>query len=170
MDSKVYLVPGAKHDVSRILLARPEAAAQARRTLVGLALPESTREALTLIVSELVGNAVRHAGLSASDPIRVQLTNGATTVRLAVHDGGPGFTSSPSPRPDDALATAGRGLLIVAALSESWGVEREPDGCTVWCEIAAGEQPVAEVDRVVTSRYVHELAMDLARGGAPTSA
>ena len=42
-DSKLDVVPGANHDVSRTLLARPEAAAEARRALSGLALPTVTR-------------------------------------------------------------------------------------------------------------------------------
>jgi anti-sigma regulatory factor (Ser/Thr protein kinase) len=74
---------------------RPEAAAEARRALVGLALPKITREDLALLVSELVTNAVRHAGLSPRAPIEVRVKNGSGGVRLAVHDPGPGFTFRP---------------------------------------------------------------------------
>jgi anti-sigma regulatory factor (Ser/Thr protein kinase) len=134
-DEKIAIVPGSVHDVSCTLPARPAAAAQARRAFAFLALPEITREDLALLVSELVTNAVRHAGLSSGDPIDVKLVNGGRTVRLAVHDGGGGFTFSPA-RDDGPPAAGGRGLAIVDALSANWGVDRDGAGCTVWCELA----------------------------------
>jgi anti-sigma regulatory factor (Ser/Thr protein kinase) len=150
-----YVTPGSKHDVSRTFAARPEAAAEARRTLVGLALPECTRSDLALLVTELVTNSVRHAGLSAADPVRVEVTNGSGRLRLAVHDGGDGFF--PSPGPVDPLAGGGQGLAIVASVSDTWGVECDRDGCTVWCEVAVPEDPAAVVDREVMARLaVHE--------------
>src|SRR5213079_1356490 len=42
--SKLVVVPGAKHNLSRTLRAQPQAAAEARRAVVALALPEPTRE------------------------------------------------------------------------------------------------------------------------------
>src|SRR5436309_4295969 len=85
-DAKLYVVPGATHNVSCIVRARPEGAAEARRALVGLPFPEITREDLALLVSELVTNSIRHAGLTGGDPIGVSLINGAGRARLAVHD------------------------------------------------------------------------------------
>jgi hypothetical protein len=75
----------------------------------------------------------------------VELTNGSGTVRLAVHDGGDGF--SPSVGPLDPPAVGGQGLAIVAALAETWGVERHRGGCTVWCELSVPEEPAATLDR-----------------------
>ena len=144
-DAKVYVVPGAKHDVSCTVLTRPEAAAEARRALVGLPLPEITRENLALLVSELVTNSVRHAGLLAGDLIGVRVNNGTSRVRLAVHDGGHGFAFT-SPDSDGPLVAGGRGLLIVAALSEDWGVDCDPGGCTVWCDLAVDEQAPGVVE------------------------
>jgi two-component sensor histidine kinase len=154
--SKLDVVPGATGDVSRHLLPRPEAAAAARRALVGLALPTVTRENLALLVTELVANSVRHAELRADDFIHVGLTAGSDTVRLSVHDGGHGFVSEPPDR-SDPLTPGGRGLVIVDALSETWGVDSDAQGCTVWCELAVEERPpAAEVG------HVHELALALA--------
>jgi anti-sigma regulatory factor (Ser/Thr protein kinase) len=141
--SEIHVVPGAKHDVSRSLVARPEAAAEARRVLLALALPEATREDLALIVTELVTNAVLHAGLSGADRVEVSLTNGAGSVRLEVHDPGPGF-KCPSPPSLDSIVAGGRGLVIVAALSDSWGIDCGDGGCTVWCRVPVDE-PVAAV-------------------------
>jgi anti-sigma regulatory factor (Ser/Thr protein kinase) len=137
-ERKLHIVPGAKHDVSYEVLARPEAAAEARHALVGLALPESTRHTLALLVSELVTNSVRHAGLSGSDPIQVDVTNGRADVRATVHDGGPGFTRS-SAGSSDPLEPGGQGLVIIDALSDAWGVDCDDDGCTVWCQFALPE-------------------------------
>jgi anti-sigma regulatory factor (Ser/Thr protein kinase) len=137
-DAKLYVVPGAKHNVSCVVLARPEAAGEARRALVTLPFPEVTREDLALLVSELVTNSVRHAGLSARDAIGVSLVNGAGRARLAVRDGGDGFTPSLSAWNGPDVA-GGRGLGIVDALSEAWGVKCDPEGCTVWCEVAVDD-------------------------------
>jgi anti-sigma regulatory factor (Ser/Thr protein kinase) len=157
-DSRLYLVAGATYDVSRTLVARPEAAADARRLLVGLALPELTRENLALLVTELVTNAVQHAGLAASDPVRVRVNNRPGGVRLAVHDGGTGFTLAALDDHDPLLA-GGRGLSIVAALSDAWGVDCGPSGCTVWCDVDVEEQAV---EPLVTTGHLHEMAVELA--------
>jgi anti-sigma regulatory factor (Ser/Thr protein kinase) len=135
-DSKLDIVPGVSHDVSCTVLARPEAPREARRALVGLALPEETREHLALLVSELVTNSLRHAGLSGRDRIGVEVVNDSDAVRLEVHDGGDGFAFSPAVEYEGPPVPDGRGLAIVAALSKHWGVDCERDGCTVWCEVA----------------------------------
>ena len=44
--------------------------------------------------------------------------------------GGPGFDPQ-------ANGHAGFGLAIVAAVADEWGVEQQPDGCTVWCALTA---------------------------------
>lgn len=145
-DSKLYLVPGARRDLGCSFSVRPQAAAEARRALVGLALPAPTRETLALVVSELVSNAVRHAGLFAGDAIRLRITNGDGRVRVEVHDRGHGFKA---PTADaDPLTPGGQGLVIVAAVSEAWGVGYDDDGCTVWAEVAVDEVPLADPELV----------------------
>ena len=158
--SKLVVVPGAKHNLSRALRAQPQAAAEARRAVVALALPEPTRERLSLVVSELVTNCVTHAGLTARDTVDLHVDNGGRHVRVAVHDRGPGFTP---PEPSaDPLAVGGRGLVITAALSESWGVDCDEHGCTVWCDIPAGNEPPAAIGRDLTTGHVAELALEVA--------
>ena len=117
------------------MLARPQAAAEARGALVGLALPDDTHHTLALLVTELVTNSVRHAGMSAGDSIAVDVSNGSTDVRVSVHDTGPGFASS-SVGSSDPLQPGGQGFVIVDALCDTWGVECDTRGCTVWCEFA----------------------------------
>jgi anti-sigma regulatory factor (Ser/Thr protein kinase) len=147
--------------MARALRARPQAAADARRAIAGLALSQATRETLALLVTELVTNAIRHAGLRPGDPIDVQTSDtGDHRVRLAVHDSGKGF-EPPSLDDHEPLAGGGRGLLIVSALSERWGVDRDDAGCTVWCEVAP--QPPGAIEHEATTRYLSELAVQLAR-------
>src|SRR4051794_35218173 len=85
-DSKLVVVPGAKHNLSRKLRARPYAAAEARRAVVTLALPGPTRETLALVVSELVTNSILHAGLTAEDTVDLHVDNGGPRVTVTVHD------------------------------------------------------------------------------------
>jgi serine/threonine-protein kinase RsbW len=144
--SRLDGAPGAKYDVTRVLRARPEAAAEARGAVSALPLSETSRETVALIVSELATNSIRHAQLSPDDAIELHLGNGDGEVRVAVHDGGGGF--SPPTAPADPLAIGGRGLAIVAALSTAWGVVCDGDGCTVWCEVAVDDGPTADAGRV----------------------
>jgi anti-sigma regulatory factor (Ser/Thr protein kinase) len=82
-----------------------------------------------LVASELATNAVKHAG----SPFRVSLSMRADATRVAVRD-----TSFDPPRRVDRNVTAfgGRGIDLVAAVSDSWGVQAESDGKTVWALIA----------------------------------
>jgi anti-sigma regulatory factor (Ser/Thr protein kinase) len=167
-DSKVYPAPGARRSVTRVFPAQPAAVGKARRTVVGLPVNQATRDTLSLLVSELVTNAIRHAGLASVDPITVQISTHDDRVRVAVHDGGPGFT----PRANDGGdldATGGRGCTIVAALSDAWGVEHDLGGCTVWCELR-GTPPPPWTSKVMDA-YVGELAIQMAAppGSAATA-
>lgn len=122
----------------RRLPSRPGAAPEARRAIEGLGLPEEERDKLALIASELVTNAVRHAGGAQHDPasldrsIDLVLTRTDASTRLAVRDEGSGFTPPEEPRrtPDGGL-----GFVIVEALTDAWGVICHDCGCTVWCTL-----------------------------------
>ena len=83
----------------------------------------------TLLASELATNCALHAGTEFA--LRVTLESGA--VRLEVTDRSPRL---PQPRAFRSQATTGRGLQLVAALAESWGVEPLVDGKTVWARLA----------------------------------
>ncbi|MFE9769981.1 ATP-binding protein [Streptomyces sp. NPDC005808] len=81
-----------------------------------------------LCVSELATNALVH-GVPPGRGFRLVLRYGGGVLRAEVHDSGGGV-----PRIVDVADEGGRGLLLVAALSDKWGVgEREP-GKAVWCE------------------------------------
>ncbi len=69
---------------------------------------------VSLVATELVTNALRHAGT----PAQVCLTKIAQSLLLTVTDGS---DSAPRPRHAAATDTGGRGLTIVEALTEQWG-------------------------------------------------
>jgi anti-sigma regulatory factor (Ser/Thr protein kinase) len=126
--------------------------------VIGLPVNQATRDVLSLLVSELVTNSIRHAGLTDADPISIHITSHADRVRLAVHDCGPGFTPR-DPAEARLDAVGGRGCMIVGALSHSWGVECDESGCTVWCELA-GPPPPPWTSPVMDA-YVGELAVQM---------
>ena len=90
---------------------------------------------LTLLVSEVVTNCVRHAALGPGDTIQLRLRATGTSVRLDITDPGPGFEHDPSPQ--DPVRPGGWGLFIVEQLADRWGVARDA-GTRVWFEIDAG--------------------------------
>jgi anti-sigma regulatory factor (Ser/Thr protein kinase) len=117
----------------------PAAAARARQALDGLAgeLPERRMRDVRLLVSELVTNAVRHAGLHAGDKIRLLAGVTGSVLRVEVHDPGRGFElRAPSPDPTRA---SGWGLYLVSELSDRWGMDGVPcaGGTRIWFELAA---------------------------------
>ncbi len=96
-------------------------------------LPADSLDNVRLLVSELVTNSIRHAGLGPGDRIQLKISVLDRLVRAEVIDPGPGFAApdTPEPRPDLA---GGWGLYIVHQVSSRWGTERK-DGNCVWFEI-----------------------------------
>ena len=89
-------------------------------------------EAATLIVSELVTNAVRHAGTG----LRVAVTRVAEgRVRIGVTDRAPSVQVQVRISPEDD--EGGRGLFLVEHLSAGWGSVSDGTGKTVWFELSA---------------------------------
>jgi len=116
-------------------LARdPDSAAEARRALgeVSDHLTPRRLEDARLLVSELVTNAIRHAGLADDAVIRLVVQTGDRALRIEVCDPGPGFDAS-EPEPDPGHPS-GWGLYLVRELSDRWGVERNAE-TRVWFEL-----------------------------------
>ena len=80
-----------------------------------------------LVTSELATNAVVHANtdftvcVESGPPVRIEVADGSTEKVVPL-------------RPTE-LNPAGRGLTIVAALADRWGVEYADDGKRVWVEL-----------------------------------
>lgn len=88
-----------------------------------------------LIASELVANAVRHASPLPSGHLSVEWVLDSSSYFISVTDGG--SNSEITPRETDANDISGRGLMIVAALTQDWGVsstgsEQGVATTTVW--------------------------------------
>jgi anti-sigma regulatory factor (Ser/Thr protein kinase) len=87
---------------------------------------------LTLLVSELVSNAVLHSDAPSASDIHLQaqfLQEGV--VRVEVIDRGSGFTAAPR---DPGQSIGGYGLYLVDKQASRWGVDRE-GGTRVWFEL-----------------------------------
>ena len=117
------------------LTPNPEAALAARRCLdrLGTVLPSEKLEDVRLVVSELVTNSVRHAGLSPDEQISLTVVISDGAVRGRVCDPGPGIEKPSEPRPRTDWS-GGWGLPILERISDRWGVERNGCAC-VWFEI-----------------------------------
>jgi len=116
------------------LPSRPESAATARRLTQVVVLrqwgltPKLTEDAV-LLVSELVGNAVRHTGARVFG-LRMRRRRG--WIRVEVRDPSRGL---PCLMPVQELDISGRGLFLVDKLSDRWGVDLLPRGKTTWFEM-----------------------------------
>jgi anti-sigma regulatory factor (Ser/Thr protein kinase) len=108
--------------------------AEARRALADVSDELSPRrlEDARLLVSELVTNAIRHAGLRDADLITLVLETRDRSLRIEVRDPGPGFELA-EPTPDPSRPS-GWGLYLVRELSDRWGVERTHE-TLVWFEL-----------------------------------
>ncbi|MFD4831015.1 ATP-binding protein [Streptomyces uncialis] len=87
---------------------------------------------VVLCVSELATNALLH-GAPPDDGFWLRAGYDGAVLRVEVRDGGAGAPCVGERAPDES----GRGLMLVAASSDAWGVDRDADaggGKTVWCE------------------------------------
>ncbi|MET9295577.1 ATP-binding protein [Streptomyces sp. NPDC003077] len=99
---------------------------------LGMGAGERAEEVL-LCVSELVTNALVH-GVPPGRGFRLQLwVTGDGALRVEVHDSGEGRPRAGAV-PAGAEEEAGRGLMLVEALADKWGVGERAPGKIVWCE------------------------------------
>jgi anti-sigma regulatory factor (Ser/Thr protein kinase) len=91
-----------------------------------------------LLLSELVGNAVRHARPLPGGVVRVAWEIASReVVLLRVTDGGSPNGHRPQASVAGPDAVSGRGLAIVAAVAARWGVEPARGGQSVWAVLGA---------------------------------
>ena len=125
------LVEGVVAEVKG-LNADTSSAGQARRfvdEVLGRWRCDALLDDVQLLVSELVTNAVVHAGSDVEVAVRLL----SDAVRIEVVDREPMYDLEPTvPRRD---AESGRGLLLVETLASAWGVEPIEGGKAVWFEV-----------------------------------
>jgi anti-sigma regulatory factor (Ser/Thr protein kinase) len=118
------------------LTSRPESASTARRLALSVIRRwglDPVGETVELLVSELVGNAVRHTG-ARTFGLRMQRRRG--WIRVEVRDPS---RALPCLLPVHEMDTSGRGLFLVDQLSDRWGVDLLPRGKTTWFELRVPE-------------------------------
>ena len=99
--------------------------------------PEDAADDVALALSEVVTNAVLHAGTT----IQVSVAVGRDLVRVEVADGSPRV---PSARDYASTSGTGRGLRLVAALTARWGVDVRSAGKAVWFEVYLTPEAAAD--------------------------
>jgi anti-sigma regulatory factor (Ser/Thr protein kinase) len=120
--------------VAVVLDRDPASAGQARRlarSLLTGRVDDEITEIVELLVSEVVTNVVLHATTSP----RIRLALLTDRVRAEINDADPDREARVR-RSQDPTATSGRGLAIVDALADDWGIDTEPGvGKCVWFEV-----------------------------------
>ena len=129
-------------DTREMLLAlepRPESARLARRALHAHGLNEDIEHTVTLLATEIVGNAVRHAALRTDQRIVFFARLNADFARVEVADPGIGFDP-------DHVDSEGYGLKLLAKLAARWDVDNTKS-CRVWFEVDRRSRHVGRFDR-----------------------
>ncbi|MBX7471024.1 MULTISPECIES: ATP-binding protein [unclassified Streptomyces] len=115
--SDLGAVREVRHALRELLAATPQAGAT---------------DVAELLTSELLTNALVHTGHGAVVTVAV----GEAGLRVEVRDFTPALPTPYAPSSDDG--THGRGLLLVQALADAWGVSEHDRGKVVWFELGDG--------------------------------
>ncbi|WP_285510847.1 ATP-binding protein [Streptomyces sp. NBRC 14336] len=118
-------------------LAEPAEVAALRRVVrlhLGMWGLHGVSDQAQLCVSELVSNVIRHAGHGT--PARLSVSMNGTCLRIEVHD--PDTRALPTLLDADAESEGGRGMALVDAVADRWGVLLGPDQKITWCELQTG--------------------------------
>lgn len=118
-------------DAALSLPALNVSVAAARRTVTALCAPAGLgrlHDTAALLTSEVVTNAVVHG----QGTVLVRARTGGGRLRVEVQDDGDGAPVLQRAQREDE---GGRGLALVAALADDWGVQQVPGGKFVWFEL-----------------------------------
>ncbi|MFE5087545.1 ATP-binding protein [Streptomyces mirabilis] len=134
MNETIQLPPLRERFFRRERRSVPAARLFAGESLAGWGLAGTARaDDVLLCVSELVTNALLH-GVPPGRQFLLFLRYDGSVVHVEVHDSGPGVPRVVEKGDDGDVG--GRGLLLVAALSDKWGVKKRELGKVVWCDFA----------------------------------
>jgi serine/threonine-protein kinase RsbW len=126
-DESVLSLPGQRRSVAagRHWVVREAA----ERGVTGMA-----NQVVELLASELIANAVLHGPPGGNVVVRLECTE--TVVRVTVSDR---ETTVPVVLHPDPIEPSGRGMAIIEAMSNRWGVEADAGGKSVWFELDLDE-------------------------------
>lgn len=116
-----------------------DARRQARLACTGNGVPDDRCDDIVLVLSELLGNAVRHG----RPPVTYAVAPDGPDMLVTVEDGDPALPAVPAGTGPERSSTSraatdaesGRGLQIVAALSRLWGWRATSAGKLVWARL-----------------------------------
>ncbi len=131
----------------------------AARWLADHGMPQEVTDDALQVVGELTANAALHGRVPGRRfQLVLRLTGAGRTLRVEVTDTRTEKQPPATPTAPDALSESGRGLLLVAALADDWGVSprRAAPGKTVWAILHA--QPKGHP---LTHRVAPEPDLDL---------
>lgn len=117
--------------------AEPKEVAALRRIMrlnLGLWGLHDVTDVAQLCVSELVSNVITHVGYGT--PAMLAVSMSGTYLRIEVHD--PDTRALPTLLDTALDSEGGRGMALVDALADRWGVQLHPDRKVTWCELATG--------------------------------
>lgn len=117
--------------------AEPQEVAALRRILrlhLGFWGLHGVVDAAQLCVSELASNVIKHGG--AGTPSTLVVSMRGSRVRIEVHD--PDTRALPTLLEAGLDAESGRGMALVSAVTDRWGVQLQADRKVIWCELPTG--------------------------------
>lgn len=113
--------------------ASAESAGAARDAVRSLELGFRVESIVTLLITELVTNSVRHADMPENAELELRIEPTDSRLMAEVCDRGSGFHVRDAI--EQQREVGGLGLLLVDRLSDSWGIERETHSTCVWFEL-----------------------------------
>jgi anti-sigma regulatory factor (Ser/Thr protein kinase) len=123
--------------VSLALQSHATAPRRAREALRHIPELNAIRDDVTLVVSELVTNAVKYSGATEGDRITLNVVMDGDRIKIQVHD--PARTDlMPQLGNLPSQEGGGLGLRLVSQIACRWDTECR-DGRTVWAELALGD-------------------------------
>ncbi len=101
--------------------------------------PQDAVDEVAVVVSELLGNAVRHAAPLGCGDLLLRWRVTSRAVEVEVVDGGGGGVRVPQA---DEEATSGRGMHIVSTIADAWGTSDDGHGQhAVWASVGTASSP-----------------------------
>ncbi|MGW5430543.1 ATP-binding protein [Streptomyces sp. NPDC004059] len=125
-------------------------------------------ETLTLITAELCANAVRHGRIPGRDfHVRLAREADGERLRLEVSDARAERRPSVTDSSTDPVTESGRGLLLVTALADDWGVadRRCGPGKTVWAMVSAASSGRSDALRQTSAASLDRLSAEPCASG-----
>ncbi|WGD42286.1 ATP-binding protein [Streptomyces cathayae] len=120
----------------------PTARRQVRKALANWGVTDRLADSVTLLANELVTNAVTHCRISCAQ-VEVKLSLHEAHLVLEVSD--PDRDRLPRLRNSAPDEEGGRGLVLVAALADTWGCRQGPHTKCVWALFTLGETEGARI-------------------------